>query len=75
MRRPNVRLGSKADIASIKCDVRFTPKSGHWRAIVECPLWANSRHSAVSFDHLVGKRDQFIGYAETQRFRGLEVDR
>jgi hypothetical protein len=25
----NVRFGSKADIASIKRDVRFTPKSGH----------------------------------------------
>jgi hypothetical protein len=25
----DVRFGSKADIASIKRDVRFTPKSGH----------------------------------------------
>jgi hypothetical protein len=25
-------------------DVRFTPKSGHWRATVGCPLWANNGH-------------------------------
>jgi len=25
----DVRYGSKADIAPVKCDVRFTPKSGH----------------------------------------------
>ena len=34
----NVRFGSKADIAARLSDTRFTPKSGHWRAIVGCPL-------------------------------------
>jgi hypothetical protein len=29
---PNVRFGSKADIARCQADVRFTPKSGHSRA-------------------------------------------
>src|SRR5215469_17938018 len=27
---PNVRFGSKADIAVSPTNVRFTPKSGHW---------------------------------------------
>jgi hypothetical protein len=32
-KRPvDVRFGSKADIASIERDVRFTPKSGHFSA-------------------------------------------
>jgi hypothetical protein len=30
----NVRFGSKAEMAPIKRDVRFTPKSGHRRATV-----------------------------------------
>jgi hypothetical protein len=38
----NVRFGSKADIASIKRDVRFTPNSGHWPSALECPLCAIS---------------------------------
>jgi len=25
-------------------NVRFTPKSGHWNSIEECPLCANSGH-------------------------------
>src|SRR6516165_8209334 len=28
----NVRFGSKADIHSLSADVRFTPKSGHYRS-------------------------------------------
>jgi len=28
----NVCFGSKADIEARQSDVRFTPKSGHWRA-------------------------------------------
>ena len=39
-----VRSGSKADIDRSSRDVRFTPKSGHWRAIFRCPLSANSGH-------------------------------
>ena len=30
---PNVRFGSKADIAERWTDVRFTPKSGHWNSV------------------------------------------
>jgi hypothetical protein len=41
---PHVRFGSKADISLRRCDVRFTPESGHYRATVGCPLCAKSRH-------------------------------
>jgi hypothetical protein len=41
----NVRFGSKADILVLKCDVCFTPKSGHCRPTVECPLSAKSRRT------------------------------
>jgi hypothetical protein len=30
----DVAFGSKADIAPVRCDVRFTPKSGHWAALL-----------------------------------------
>ena len=33
----NVRYGSKADIATVSVNVRFTPESGHRNSIVECP--------------------------------------
>jgi hypothetical protein len=36
----NVRFGSKADIDAHPRNVRFTPKSGHWNSVVECPLCA-----------------------------------
>jgi hypothetical protein len=40
----DVRFGSKADIVRCQADVRFTPKSGHWNSLVECPLCAKSGH-------------------------------
>ena len=42
--RVNVRFGSKADIGTDRLNVRFTPKSGHWNPVVECPLCAKSGH-------------------------------
>jgi hypothetical protein len=39
----HVRFGSKADIALVKSDVRFTPKSGHWNLLAKCLLCAISR--------------------------------
>ena len=45
-RRPNVRFGSEADIALGRRHVRFTPKSGHHRATVGCPLSEKNGHSA-----------------------------
>jgi hypothetical protein len=55
---PHVRYGTKADIGSRPINVRFTPESGHRNSVVECPLCAKSRHSALQqkvslFDHLV----------------------
>ena len=38
----DVRFGSIADIGRLPIDVRFTPKSGHWNSVVECPLCAKS---------------------------------
>jgi hypothetical protein len=34
----HVRFGSKADICAAKSHVRFTPESGHFRSLLECPL-------------------------------------
>jgi hypothetical protein len=45
--RRHVRFGSKADMGLPLIDVRFTPKSGHWNSIDECPLCAKSGHYAV----------------------------
>src|SRR5262249_21457252 len=36
--------GQKADMAAHSFDVRFTPKSGHWNSVAECPLCAKSGH-------------------------------
>jgi hypothetical protein len=38
----DVRFGSKADITECPINVRFTPKSGHWNSVAECPLCAKS---------------------------------
>src|SRR6516162_351217 len=40
----NVRFGSEADIGARSHHVCFTPESGHWNSVVECPLCANRRH-------------------------------
>src|SRR5215469_17393972 len=45
--RPNVRFGSKSDIARDQLNVRFTPESGHWLSVSGCPLCAKSRHYAA----------------------------
>jgi hypothetical protein len=51
--RRDVRYGSKADIAPVKCDVRFTPKSGHCRTTLGCPLCAKSRHTPPYICNLI----------------------
>ena len=35
----DVRYGSKADMAALFGDVRFTPESGHGSEHSGCPLW------------------------------------
>jgi len=46
---PNVRFGSKADIAECETNVRFTPRRRHRNSVVECPLCAKSGHPPL--DH------------------------
>ena len=43
----NVRFGSLADIEASPRHVRFTPNSGHWNSVVECPLYPKSGHGSV----------------------------
>src|SRR6516225_12463350 len=40
----NVRFGSLADIDPFTSHVCFTPESGHWLSLSECPLCANNGH-------------------------------
>jgi hypothetical protein len=40
----NIRLGSKADLATGHRNVRFTPQSGHWWNEFGYPLCAKSGH-------------------------------
>jgi len=56
VRARDFRFGSKADIGVRPRHVRSTPKSGHWNSVVECPLCANSGHSALVRFPLVGAR-------------------
>jgi hypothetical protein len=74
----NVAFGSKADIASIERDVRFTPKSGHCRATVGCPLCAKSglmhRSDKTLFDHLVGSAEQRQRYVDAECVGDLWID-
>jgi hypothetical protein len=58
---PNVRFGSKADIAARPVNVCFTPESGHSLIAPGCPLCAKSRHGTVSLDHVVGEQLHLIG--------------
>src|SRR5262249_32522142 len=60
----DVRFGSKADIAASPTNVRFTPKSGHWNLVCECPLCAKSGHRRGP------ARFSFVGFAD-----GLENPR
>ena len=76
---PRHRFGSKADIGVQPDHVRFTPESGRWNSAAECPLCANSRHSALRqrlalFDHLVGAAKKRERNCETQCFGSLLVD-
>jgi hypothetical protein len=75
----HVRFGSKADIERRNLDVRFTPNNGHQLSALECPLSANSGHSALRqrlalFDHLVGAGLQGLRHSQTQRFCGFQID-
>ena len=60
-------------------DVRFTPKSAHQAAGVECPLCANNGMDAPQqapplFNHLVRPGEQRGRHIEAERLGRLEVD-
>jgi len=54
-------LGQKADICSAQRLVRFTPESGHVQCTSVCPLWANSGHWQLLFDHLSARPSSLGG--------------
>jgi hypothetical protein len=75
----DVRSGSKADIATIKRDVRFTPNSGHWNSAARCPLCAKSglmhrSKTAASFDDLVSDSQKTWRDDKAKRFRCGEIE-
>src|SRR6516165_6885831 len=78
---PNVRFGSKADIARCQADVRFTPKSGHWFRMLGCSLSAKSGHSALAVKNVVIRSPRRRGReawtelnCKAQSLRGREVE-
>ncbi|MGB9391669.1 MAG: hypothetical protein WCB70_17020 [Xanthobacteraceae bacterium] len=54
--RRNVRFGSKADIASIKRDVRYTPESGIDRHLLDV-CFGPEADIRQMFDYMVGARE------------------
>ena len=44
----DVRSGSKADMAIMRRDVRFTPESRHRSAHLTCPLCAKSGNTLIT---------------------------
>jgi hypothetical protein len=64
-----------AEVSSVGdfSDVRSTPESRHSIAIGGCPLCANSGHSVVLFDDLVGSGEQRSGYGDTQRLCCFQI--
>ena len=61
-------------------NVRFTPKSGHWSARIECPLCAKSglMHRDIRrktlFDHLVGAQQERFRNGQSNCLCSLYVD-
>ena len=71
----NVRFGSKADIEARPLDVRFTPKSGHCLARLECPLCANRRHMQCSKQPVnLGTFRQVLGSLTDYNFASADED-
>ena len=86
----DVRFGSKADICSATADVRFTlnsdresgfpqkamsalpPKADMCGAVAH--VSANSGHSDISFEYLIGKRDECWRDFEAKSLSGLKIE-
>src|SRR6516225_2845783 len=58
---PRLILGKQLGL-----NVRFTPKSGHWSSVSECPLCAKSR--------LVRRNNFIIYFAPSTTSGGLDAD-
>src|SRR6516164_10621165 len=76
--RRHSAASSLSTFSEILRNVRFTPKSGHYRSANECPLCAKSRlmhRSKISlFDHLVGVGKQHRRHGEAKHSGSLGVD-
>ena len=76
MRTADVRYGSKADMTERICDVRYSPKSGRWRATVGCPLCATTglmRCSKSIYSSPRGNPKELVWNLPAERFRRLEI--
>src|SRR5690242_5278530 len=60
-------LGQKQTFWPISRHVRFTPKSGHRSARLQCPLWADFVVE-VGLEGRVGWADDFLRSRQGQRF-------
>ena len=68
-------LGSKADISASPRDVRFTPKSGHWKSVAKCLLCA-IRRSHTLYTRSVNWRNFIVelpaGHADFREIKGSD---
>ena len=53
--------GQKPEVASLKCEVSSTLRSGHRQAVAACLVRAKLRHCDASCDYRVGGRDLAAG--------------
>jgi hypothetical protein len=68
-------FGSKADLAALKCDFRFTPQGGHPADGLGCPKSAHNRKSLLFlFDYLISAGKQCRRDFEAECFGCLEID-
>jgi hypothetical protein len=69
----NVRFGSKADIATVQVNVRFTPKIGHWNSRAMSAL-CQKRTWVRLFNDVVGAGKQLLRHGQTKGLRCPKID-
>ena len=67
-------LGQKQTCAAQKVMSALPPKADMCGAPSACPLSANSGHSDISFEYLIGKRDECWRDFEAKSLSGLEIE-